>query len=266
VCLITQFLLELRETYPAGLFVWCGVVLTSLPFAVLATIEAGRAGAKGLVRYPIVMGLLYQLFGISVMVPLLWVPACIYGRGDGAVSSKRSYAAIPMSLPTILLTLAVFTADTDGRLWTICAGILGGPGLVMSSALLWKDAPPLSSSSDVLSKSARTAAFAYRAVAPVGFIAYACLVYIAYSEYGTDLQALWDAVWTNANASVKFMTIDTLVLFLGVCVYIAFRDVAAAVKAVALTPLLGPGAAPSIVMAAMEETLAVETGVAKKQL
>ena len=39
VCLITQFLLELRETHPAGMITWCGLMLTGLPFGVLATIE-----------------------------------------------------------------------------------------------------------------------------------------------------------------------------------------------------------------------------------
>lgn len=71
VCLITQFLLELRQTYPAGLLTWGGVVIVSLPFVVLATLEAGRQGAKGPIRYPLIFGLLYQLFGISVVVPLL---------------------------------------------------------------------------------------------------------------------------------------------------------------------------------------------------
>ena len=38
VCLITQFLLELRQTYPAGLLTWGGVIVVSLPFGVLSTL------------------------------------------------------------------------------------------------------------------------------------------------------------------------------------------------------------------------------------
>ena len=253
VCLITQFLLELRETHPAGMITWCGLMLTGLPFGVLATIEAGRAGARGPVRYPVLMGLAYQLLGISVVVPLLWVPSYIYGAGDGAVSAARSYASIPISLPGLLLTAAVFTANTDGQLWTTCAGILGGPGLPLAAGLLWRLTPPLTKTKDALTKSADAAAFAYRAVAPVAFLGYACLVYVTYTEYGVDGTALWGAVWSGAGPSVAFMTIDAIVLYVAVCLYIAFRDVGGAIKAVALTPVVGPGAAIAIVMAALEE-------------
>ena len=37
VCLITQFLLELRETYPAGLLTWGGVVVVALPLLLYRT-------------------------------------------------------------------------------------------------------------------------------------------------------------------------------------------------------------------------------------
>ena len=67
VCLITQFLLELRETHPAGMITWCGLMLTGLPFGVLATIEAGRAGARGPVRY-------HRPHGTSV--PAAWYLGC----------------------------------------------------------------------------------------------------------------------------------------------------------------------------------------------
>ena len=111
VCLITQFLLELRQTNPAGLLTWGGVIVASLPFGVAATLEAGRAGAKGLIRYPMILGLLYQLFGISVMMPLLWVPAYIYGAGHGAVSLRRALSSIPMSIPGLVLSVIVFPSD-----------------------------------------------------------------------------------------------------------------------------------------------------------
>ena len=100
---------------------------------------------------------------------------------------------------------------------------------------------------------ADAAAFAYRAVAPVAFLGYACLVYVTYTEYGVDGTALWGAVWSGAGPSVAFMTIDAIVLYVAVCLYIAFRDVGGAIKAVALTPVVGPGAAIAIVMAALEE-------------
>ena len=99
-------------------------------------IEAGRAGAKGPIRYPIVMGILHQLLGMSVSIPLLWVPAYISGRGNGPVSVKRVYASVPMAILSYLLSAVVFAADTDSYMWKLAAGILGGPSLAIASGFL----------------------------------------------------------------------------------------------------------------------------------
>ena len=42
VCLITQLLLEARETYPEGFLVWGALIVTALPFGCMSHIEAGR--------------------------------------------------------------------------------------------------------------------------------------------------------------------------------------------------------------------------------
>lgn len=125
VCLITQFLLELRNTYPAGLLTWSGVVLSAFGVAPTLLVESRRKGAKGLLIYPIVYGVLFQLFGVSVIFPLLWVPSYILGKGNGPVSVYCAKAAFWLNLPTVVLTTIVFVAHTDSYLWTLCAGILG---------------------------------------------------------------------------------------------------------------------------------------------
>jgi len=125
VCLITQFLLELRNTYPAGLLTWSGVVLSAFGVAPMLIVESRRKGAKGLLVYPIVFGLLFQLFGVSVIFPLLWVPSYILGKGNGPVSVYCANAAFWLNFPTVVLTTTVFVAHTDSYLWTLCAGILG---------------------------------------------------------------------------------------------------------------------------------------------
>jgi hypothetical protein len=253
VCIITQFLFELRNTYPEGVLTWCSLMVVSLPFAIVSTLESGRGGAKGPIRYPLILGLLYQLFGISVMAPLVWVPAYIYGAGSGGLSTFRTNAAIPISLPGLLLTMIVFTADTAGKLWTTCAGTLGGPILIMISVVtLWGDAPPSDDTYKARISSGKAAAFAYRAMVPVSLLAWYALVYIAYSTYGTDVLALWRAVWTDANASVAFMTIDAIVLFVAILLYLAYRSLESCIQAMALTPILGPGAACAFVMADLE--------------
>lgn len=253
VCLITQFLQELRGAHPAGMIAWVGLMIVGMPLAVFSTLEGGRAGARGPIRYPIVLGLLYQLLGISVVFPLVWVPAFVYGAGTGPASVRRARLSIPLCLPGILLTAVVFTADPAGATWTSCAGALGGPMLAVFPAVLWGDAPPARDAS-VSSRKVRAeaGASAYRATIPFSLAGYYALVKAAHSAYGTDLSALWAAVWTDASASVAFMTVDALVLYGAVCWYIAYRSEMGAAKAIALTPFLGPGAACSLVLADME--------------
>ena len=98
VCLITQFLLELRETHPAGLLTWGGVIVVSLPLAVMSTVIAGRRGTRGPVNYPTIIGLLYQLFGISVMYPLVYNTSYIFSNSQFGVpvTNVRSIAGAIM--------------------------------------------------------------------------------------------------------------------------------------------------------------------------
>ena len=271
VCLITQFLLELRQTYPAGMLTWLGVVLVGMPAGTLMTIEAGRAGgARGPIRYPIILGLLYQLFGISVMFPLLWVPSYVYGRGSGPISNYRVAATIPLNIPGILLTVAVFSLDTDSYLWTLCAGILGGPLIAMSPAVLWNDVPPPSTNTEIVQKSVTSVQHVFRFMTLVGVIGWYISLSIVYNSYSkmegpasSIAGNLWSDVWVKANASVAFMTIDTGVLYVGVLLCIAFQDATKALRTIMLTPVMGPAAA-SWVLAELEETRYEESSSLEK--
>ena len=265
VCLITQFLFELRTTYPEGVLVWGGIMTVAMTYSVMAGIEGGRS--HGPLRYPMLMGLLGQLFGISVIIPLIWVPSYIlYNDSDGSSSAipvppMRSYLSVILTIPNIVLAMIVFTADTNDDLWTVSAGILGGPLLVMSGAIFWLY-PPLSASAAAEASNEYRAACtqatqtAYRVAAGMAVVGYWFLVSIAYATYGLQGAHLWDAVWTEANSSVAFMTIDTLVLYTSILSYVAYKDLNAAKKAFLLTPFVGPAAA-SFVLAELEKTTVV---------
>ena len=233
------------------------IVLSKSCHLARAVFEGGRTSICDVLRLGL-FGLLYQLFGISVMAPLVWVPAYIYGAGNGCVSTFRTRLVVPLNAPGPIITIIVFVVNTSSQLWTTCAGILGGPGLPMLGLVYWADTIPARDDTYKSSiDSAKRAAFALRTMAPVAFAAWYVLVYIAYNKYGFDLPALWKGVWTDANGSVAFMTVDTIVLFLAVIIYIAYRDEKAYVKALGLTPLLGPGAACSLVLADIEMNEAV---------
>jgi len=260
VCLITQFLFELRQTYPAGVLVWGGVFVVALPATALGTLGAGRAG-RGPIRYPVIMGLLAQLFGISVIYPLICVPSFIFGeiKPSAPLTSFRIIMAALLTLPGIILTVIVFTASTDSYLWTVSAGMLGGPILALFSLGLWKDSskivPTTVQSMQTTLRSVKTL---YRLLALVGFFGWYYLVAIACSYYDT-VGDLWNSIWVNANSSVAFMTIDTGVLYLGLLLFISFQSESKALKALFLTLILGPATAICLTFAELEDEVTMKS-------
>jgi len=236
--------------------------MVACPLTLLNLVAAGRKGAKGPVRYPTIFGLLFQLFGVSVIYPMLWVPSYI-------ISSKESKLGVPttnlriiyatiLTLPGIILTFLVFSADTDSRVWSISAAILGGPIIAMSGLALWFDKssslvatiPNMTKSSDSIQK-------AYSLLSWLSFAMWACMVAIAYQTYAS-FGDMWSAIWVNAGPSVAFMTIDTIVLYLGMLIFIAYHSEKKALKALLLTPLLGPGSACSKAIKELERGATTE--------
>ena len=263
VCLITQFLLELRQTYPAGILTWGGIMVVALPTTVITIHEAGRSGAYGPIRYPIITGLLSQLLGVSVIFPLIWIPSYIFGEGTrgGSLTNYRIVCSALLSLPAIILTAIVFSAPTDSYMWTICAGILGGPMLALSSAILWTDASSsLPATAQNIKRSSRATKNVYTLLMFVGFVGWLVWVAIFYKSYGTSMGDLWNDIWIDATGAVAFMTIDTGVLYIGLLIFIAYRgSELKALKALLLTPVLGPATACCLVLKEFEDETIAKT-------
>ena len=199
------------------------------------------------------------------MMPLVWLPSYIYGRGNGAVSLARAYSTVPMIIPSLLLSIICFTADTAGSLWTTSAGILGGPALPLLAAVMWADTVPSNSSKDDLLKGSKAASRTYLTTVAIGLVAHYVLFYTAVSTYGFSLSALWGAIWTNGNGSTRFLTMDTIVLWLGVSLHIFYQDATSGLKAFLLSPIMGPGAACSFVLAGLEESNAAANALLDKK-
>ena len=123
---------------------WCYTILALIMTCLMVNIEAGRTDAQtlSLVRYPIVLGLVGQLFGISVMVPLLWIPFYIFSHGNGPLLTFCLKSLIPNILPIYILAFLAFTVPTDSYVWTVAAGILGGPIVALVLCMFWIDQSP----------------------------------------------------------------------------------------------------------------------------
>jgi hypothetical protein len=260
VCIITQFLRALVNNHPGGMLTWSGVILVSFPFNVVGGVEAGRAGARGPIRYCVVMGILAQLLGVCVVIPALWIPSYIFGGSSsssskGAHSPQRPWHAVyTFAIPTVL-TVFIFTLDSSSVAWRQCAGLLGGPLLAFLPLLYYLSPPPrnVKEMQQNQTKAHESYVNALKLVGVLSFVSYIFLVYIAVSAYGFHVVTIFNGfLWKNAHPAVKFMIVDTTGFFLATLIYAYLQSPLQMLKMAMLLPLLGPGAAFSYVMVERE--------------
>ena len=267
-CLLSQFLFHVKESYPAGLLTFSGIVLVYLPIFVVMGVEAGRGGAKGLIRYPTLICFLSFALGVSVIIPTMWCPAYFFGRGGWTqpVSPKRAWVAIPSCFANIVLVLATFLLDANTYVGQLFASLLTSPVLVFPNLVLWNVGPPADDANKTaLHKGVRATVTAHFVTGCLGFILWWFLVGLAVKTYGGDTELLWSDLWTNADPSIVFMTIDVGVVWLAGILLVAFHSHWYVLETLLLTLLLGPGASLSYVLSQMElERLNADSTIAYK--
>ena len=244
VCVVTQFMYQLRDIYPGGYITWGLAVVGVFPLSIIMTVEGGRGDARGLIRYPICFGIISQFLGMSVSVPLLWVPAYIWGGGEGPVSSTRMYLGVVMALPAVIFSAIVFSVDTDAYLWRLSAGILGGPALaVVSGFAVWFDVPPNKESNSASVKHIKATKQTYGFMTLVSLVGWSAILHLTYASYGFDVTRIWKAIFTEAEAGVAFLTIDYILIYVGVIFgFLAYQSWSTAMWSLLTLPILGPAA------------------------
>jgi hypothetical protein len=258
-CLITQFMVDLATMVPMGILTWGTTTLAAIPATMLMMLEANRKNNSGLLRWPVLVSLLGQLFGIAVIFPAVWVPSYVFfaGKSDGAVNGTLAQSLIVFVLPFIILTVAVFTLDIQSDAWTTCAGILGGPMICFFGFAPTLLKAPENPTPQQMSKAARSSAVSFGIGGLVSTGGWFYMLSLVYLHYGTDFSTLVESIWTNAHPSIKFMTVDATILWLGLILHIATRKLSSAAEAVALTPIFGPGGACCMALASLESDRAV---------
>jgi hypothetical protein len=273
VCFITQFLYQLTQNSPAGSLAWMTTFAISSPLSILMAVEAGRKDAKGLVRFPLIVALLYQILGISVVFPLVWIPSWILGRGTGGVNKYRTMVSVPMIFPMIILSGLIFWLDPRSSLWTSCAAIIGGPGICFLNAVYWGIPDPDPKDPTILkdSNERSSMAFAFSGIIALGIWMWLVFI-IAIPHYGFSLSAIYNDLWAEAPTdAVKFMTMDAGVLWLSGLIVLAYHNEFAGLEGVALSLVFGPGAGVALVLAGLcvdddaQLQLAEKTVEAKKE-
>lgn len=244
VCVVTQFMYQLRNTYPSGYITWALAVVGLFPMSLIMSVEGGRSGAKGPIRYPILMGIIHQLLGMSVSVPLFWVPAFIWGRGEGPVTPMRLYLSVAATIPACIFSMLVFLVDTDSYLWRLSAGILGGPMLAVATGfVLIFDTPPDKDSKEAIQNHLKATNEAYGFMTIACLIFWAMLVRLTFVSYGFDLEGIWSALFTEADPGVAFLTFDYILIYIGVIFgFFAYQSWFTAIKTLLAATLIGPAA------------------------
>lgn len=162
-----------------------------------------------------------------------------------------------MTLPIVILTFLVFSVSTESYVWTASAGVLGGPLLAMMGLALWTDKSITAEANpENIVRCSGSIQKAYSMLALVSFVLWTFLIAVAYQSYQFRLHELWRDIWIEAGPSVAFMTIDTGVLYLAVLLNIAYQSEWRAIKALVMTPLVGPGAACCMVLKDLEKVAA----------
>eukprot|EP00978_Attheya_sp_CCMP212_P008579 scaffold20176_cov62-Attheya_sp.AAC.3 len=258
VCIITQFMHALAIHSPSGLIAWGGVTLCAFCFTMIGGIEPGRVGAKGLIRYPLIISLMAQFLGVCVIMPGVWIPAYIFGgsREGGAFHPSRPFLALLSNIPITGLSIALFVIHPNSQSWSICAALLGGPFLAFLP-LVYNFAPTPKNVLEM--EKNRTAALqslvkVYTLFTYLSFLGWVVLVFIALKTYGASPSNFYDGIWGEAHPAVKFMAIDTIGFFSACLLYVFLQSPSHMWKALILTPVLGPGAATCHVLKEIEAT------------
>lgn len=248
VCIITQFFYDMVTAGPGGILVGFGTFVTGLPAFLLIALEAGRQDARGLIRYPMVFALLVQVLGVSVVFPLLWVPSYVLGRGNEPLSGRRIILSTIPALAYSVFAVPTFFLKPTTPFWTTCAGILGGPAIVLSFLPLWA-----TGSSPPSAKSRELSTMPYAAAGAVGSLVWLWLLaLLVVPKIGLNPVAIYKIVWAEASPCTKFMTIDLTILWLATVIVIGYQKPSAAWEALGLSCLFGPGAALALVLAGLQ--------------
>lgn len=260
-CLVTQFLDRLVEEDPTGMIAWVSCLCVCLP----AIVAIGGGGTERSCR------------AVAVPVRIRIAPGgAVRGNrscgplGVGAVvhvgqtsSSRHSLSetgrggARVCALCAFVRTAAVFSSSRESYAWTLSAGCLAGPALALLPVACWSmnpPSPPHSPDDKASSRATRARVLSYQFAGALSFVMWAAVVAKSFGHHRLDVpRTLVGNLWMNAHDFVRFMTIDTVFLYLGTLSYVGYAETSAVPTTLVRTLVLGPGAALAVTLADLEQ-------------
>lgn len=257
VCKQTQLLHELNESNASALS--CVLLATiAVPLLMAIFLEGGRKDAGGLLRIPLATWLMAQNFGLSIIFPLVWLPSYCFSRGEkGSIHPYRIYASLPVAIPILVLTVMVFSVDTNTPLWSHSAALLSGPAVCGTSIILnMIPDPEIGTDKETKKQAAASRRLSGVVYGIAGLVSLALWLWMLFlmviPTYGaSSINAVYGELWVNAPKALRSKTLEALVLWASGLLYIGFHSKQSAFEAVGLSVLFGPGAGLCMALAGL---------------
>mmetsp|Transcript_15672 Transcript_15672/g.31217 ORF Transcript_15672/g.31217 Transcript_15672/m.31217 type:complete len:344 (+) Transcript_15672:150-1181(+) len=262
VCVITQ-ILHAATASPAGAFCYLTIMSLYVPTFVFTSIESGRnpvdGSEKHKARAPVVVWAAGQLLGYGVAIPCMFISSYFWGGVlpdiPSTFDTRRAPVAVILAIPIVALAVLLCSISADSLLWTLAAGVVGGPTLALFGIVL---VPLQRFEGGDASSCHRSAGAAYAASSFITLAMYAYgsfQLVTSYESIGFALSAMWGP---KAQPATSFMAVNTFCMAAGMALLVAVRGKVSnggwkeGLMTVGLAPIVGPGAAVSIALMTQE--------------
>jgi hypothetical protein len=249
-CFITQRIYHVAASTYGGTLSGLATFVALTPWLVFIALEAGRPGAKGLIRYPMIIACILQM-GVGMLLLFVYIPSFIYGRSKERRPLSKAHilcSTIPALAYTAFAGLTLFT-PANTTLWKVSTVILGGPGIVLSFAPLW-----LVSGGQPLEReeSRRLATVPYILNGTIAFVLWLGVLSIFVFQMRADFQIVFEALWKDATPFVRFYVIDAISICVAALVLVGYLRESVLKECLGLSALFGPGSGVAMVLAGLE--------------
>ena len=264
-CFITQLFYHVAASTYGGTVAGLGTFVAFTPWLVFIGLEAGRPGAKGLIRYPMIVACILQM-GAGMFLLSVYIPCYIYGRSQERSPLSKAYilcSTLPPLAYAVFAGLTFFT-PANTMMWQVSTVILGGQGIILSFAPLWwvSGGKPLENE-----ESRRLATVPYILNGTISFVLWLGVLSIVVFQMKADFQIMFEALWKDATSFVRFLFIDAVSIWVASLVLVGYLRPSVLKECLGLSALFGPGSGVAMALAGIEvEDLAPEaTAVASDE-
>lgn len=261
VCLMIPFFTEgLRG--PLGRLIWGMLLAVGYNWTILASIEGSRVGARWLITWVPVFKLLATVIGISVVIPLLWLPAYFFSSisdktpeasAKAAISPLRVAAIGALSFAELLPNVASLLPVDAAAFPNLLAVMLIAPIVL---PLLYFAFP--SKTSAPQKDGHRAAVTLYHVLAGTCLVWHLVTLSIIWKDpqVGGQLATLIRSHPGGASCQY-FLLVDTFVMWVGLLYYVLLEEsLATLLYVIGGSVIVGPGAALAFYLARREESIA----------